>query len=31
MNRTDKVLYYETLGMDEKRDEFFNFWNKIIL
>ena len=28
MNRTDKVMYYETLGMDEKRDEFFNFWNK---
>ena len=28
MNRTDKVMYYETLGVDEKRDEFFNFWNK---
>ena len=28
MNRTDKVMYYETLGMDEKRDEVFNFWNK---
>ena len=28
MNRTEKIKYYETLCLEDKQEEFFNFWNK---